>query len=186
MRYPRDVTEWHPINEAGENLSAFSGGWQFGETGILTKLADVYGVRDCCEIGAGDGDTLPVNCDPLIKSWRACQLFEIDPQKRNKLEQLYHKYAVDICGEWTIDLQTPADLVVVDVDGKDLDIALQVVEFCRPKVLMVEHNDLHLHAKIQASVDEIESALPDYDLIGITRVNSIYVSKVLTSYLMRL
>lgn len=182
-KLPQGVTEWHPMHLLGESLGKYSGGWQFGETGILVRLAEIYGVRSCCEIGAGDGDTLPVNCDPLIKSWRACQLFEMDQQKRNKLEQLYHKYSVDVLGEWTLADTLPMELAVIDVDGKDLEIALQVVECFRPKVLMVEHNDLHLHRVIQAKVDEIEIALPEYDLIGVTRCNSIYVLKGLTSYL---
>lgn len=161
----------------GDTLADFSACWQFGESGILDELAKRFGVSSCCEIGAGDGDQLPVTCDALIQRGIKCQLFETDEQKQWKLREKYAQFAVTVCGGWSLDSQNPCDLLVVDVDSNDLDITLDCIGKFKPNILMVEHRDLRITYHHQATLEDIKAALPDFELIGITRVNSVYKCK---------
>lgn len=175
--YSREVEGWQAMSPMGDTLVDFSSGWQFGESGILNELAKRFGVRSCCEIGAGDGDALPVTCDPLIQRWISCQLFEIDERKQWKLREKYGLFPVDVCGEWSLKHQKPCDLLVVDVDSNDLEITLDCLSKFKPIILMVEHRDLRINCHHQATLEAIAAALPDFELLGLTRVNSVYKCK---------
>jgi hypothetical protein len=178
-------------------------GWQFGEQGILIALADKIDPNgQCVEIGAGDGDLLPLTIDPFYERGNECLLFEADAVSLGKLVVKYLKathrgkfaegFESDVCN-------CPA-VCVIDVDGIDSQIMWTVLGKCNPHVLMVEHFDkchpadcdtassipdwllgqpLALNFKIQDNAATINLIASDneYIRVGTTRVNSIFVHK---------
>jgi hypothetical protein len=181
-------------------LKAYQGGWQFGEQGVLYALAKRLSLTgECVEIGAGDGESLPLTIDPFYRDGHRCVLFEADRQSRKKLEAKYPAAAV--YGEYNNASQSsvPFDpaVCVIDIDGHDYDATLILLDWCTPSILMVEHFDLASQVGLfsglipdalcgerlangfvlQQSVVELGKLATerDYTLVGITRVNSIFV-----------
>ena len=174
---------FQPASRDWEYLLHEQRGWQFGEQGILMRLADEQDCESFCEIGAGNGGTLPVTIEPMIyRDVWPCHLFEKDS---GNIKQLFDRYgafsSVRLDGEFALELydyRHSSDLVVIDVDGDDIRIMREVLSVNRPKVLMVEHQNLqHEGPAIQATWQELlEVAVANfYELAGITLVNSIYV-----------
>ena len=181
-------------------LGDYAAGWQFGEQGMLIELARRCGCEQGVEIGAGDGQELPVTLewfDDLI-------LFEIDEQKRHKLAAKYLDAV--IYGAYTHDhacLIDDGSCVVIDVDSQDLAIAQSLLKVSRPAILCVEHYDRHGAYMTDKSHEEPSEPVPSwmiglemkdghsiqqpwrvvystlqqhgYCLVALTRVNGIYI-----------
>jgi hypothetical protein len=186
-----------------EWLTEKSAGWQFGEQGILAALAEAIGeTGQCVEIGAGNGETLPLTIDPFYGHGLPCLLFEKDELA---LATLQHKYQNAVCrGEYHYSLGIASPLhpralvVVIDVDGFDGPIMRDVLKVCTPSILMVEHFD-RCHSSDSCEIGDVPNwllgqELPNgfkvqnnaatlenlarqfrYTRIGMTRVNSIFV-----------
>lgn len=120
-------------------------GWQFGEQGVLLALAQSVGISHAFEIGAGDGEGLPLTIAPLYDCGIHCTLFEADPESREKLRQKYPNATVN--GIFELDakpIESLKDsLCIIDVDGIDVLILKDILRAgYLPEVLMVEHYDL--------------------------------------------
>lgn len=187
-------------------LDDHADGWQFGETGFLKAICDRIGVDQAIEIGAGDGESLPLTLGFLYDRGVSTLLFEQDEQRRAKLKERYP--LADVRGEWSLDkpqseLIWPGACVVIDVDSVDYHIAeslaFKYLEGRCPKVVCIEHYD-HCGPNardaygvpprwllgqqlaeggfiIQAGSAEIEDMMRRYCyvLVGISRINSVYV-----------
>jgi hypothetical protein len=134
-----------PDDERFAWLSNHSSGWQFGEQGILVALVDAIDpTGQCVEIGAGDGEGLPLTIDPFYNRGNDCVLFEADLVSLGRLIVKYpmathrgrfgrrphgmgKKFKIAVC--------------VIDVDGIDSEIASDIMLLQKPKVVMVEHYD---------------------------------------------
>ena len=182
-------------------LTEQSVGWQFGEQGILVALANVIKMPgQCVEIGAGDGEQLPLTIEPFYKYGLECVLYEKDPESLKKLQAKYLN--ANMQGEFvlkTLSVIAEKPLVcVIDVDSIDSVIMDNVLLWHQPKILMVEHFD-----KCHEKNTEINQRVPEwllgvrfdggftvqdnaetlkaiaeqhnYTLLGTTRVNSIFV-----------
>lgn len=124
-------------------------GWQFGETGILEALSKRFSPDLAIEIGAGDGQTLPLTLGFLLEKGVKTMLFEADELRQNALKMT--KKTAIIMGAFDIKLlhgynlafgtRLDKSFVVVDVDGQDWPIAEQVLRMGRPQVMMIEHYD---------------------------------------------
>jgi hypothetical protein len=134
-----------PDDERFAWLSDHASGWQFGEQGILVALADAIDpTGQCVEIGAGDGEGLPLTIDPFYNRGNDCVLFEADAVSLGSLLVKYpaanHRGTFN-SGE-TVHMNAEPLLVVIDVDGIDSMIMLDVLSRqIRPTLLMVEHFD---------------------------------------------
>jgi hypothetical protein len=181
-------------------LCKHASGWQFGEQGILAALADKIDPHgQCVEIGAGDGESLPLTIDPFYQRGNECVLFEADPVS---LGQLFVKYPrARLRGEFDGSMECISDqplLVVIDIDGYDIDAMRECLTQCEPSVLMVEHFDkfhpedcdevadipgwalglrLENSFTLQANAATLKLSAKDfgYTRVGTTRVNSIFV-----------
>jgi hypothetical protein len=124
-------------------------GWQFGETGILEALSERFNPDLAVEIGAGDGQSLPLTLGFLLEKGVKTMLFEADELRQNALK-MTKKNAI-IMGAFDVKLLQGYDLVfgakldksfvVVDVDGQDWPIAEEVLRCGKPQVMMIEHYD---------------------------------------------
>jgi len=174
-------------------------GWQFGEQGLLVAIADALGVvnHKHVEIGAGDGDALPLTLDRFYDESALLLLYEMDEQKCDKLRMSYESAA--ICGKYTgQDLPNDVGVCVIDVDSVDSCIMQQVMQRDKPSVVMCEHMDRNFAIATSAAVriptwmmglklksghaiqDTAETlhaiALNhDYERVGLNRCNSIFV-----------
>lgn len=184
-------------------LDDHADGWQFGETGFLKAICDRIGVDQAVEIGAGDGDSLPLTLGFLYDRGVPTLLFESDV---NRQDDLIGKYPLaEIRGEWLlhnppVGLVSSRACVVIDVDSFDYAIAESIViNQTKPAIVCVEHYDKcgpsakdsygvppdWLLGKqlfeggfvIQASSQDIEDMMiyHGFSLVGISRVNSVYV-----------
>lgn len=127
-----------------EWLTDKAGGWQFGEQGILVSLANAINKPgQCVEIGAGDGESLPLTIDPFYQYGCECVLYEKDTESLSKLQAKYWK--ANLCGEFVLNTSANIDkeplLCVIDVDSIDSIIMDQVLLWHQPRILMVEHFD---------------------------------------------
>jgi hypothetical protein len=193
------VPEWPYLSW----LVSHASGWQFGEQGILIALADTINPDgQCVEIGAGDGEGLPLTIDPFYRRGNDCVLFEADAVSLGKLVIKYPKSR--LCGKfdqlglnW---IDQNASVVVIDVDGHDMQIMCEVLASKTPAILMVEHFDkchpLNCNDMIQlpswvlgmslehnftlqnnAATLDVFAGRFGYRRVGTTRVNSIFVHK---------
>ena len=184
-----------------EWLTERSGGWQFGEQGILVALANLINKPgQCVEIGAGDGEGLPLTIEPFYKHGLNCVLYEKDSESLKKLHQKFPKanlraaFALNTSCHLSDNLM----LCVIDVDSIDSVIMEQILEHHQPRILMVEHFD-QCHAgnttdvgrvpswllgreidggfKIQDNAETLRAIAKNhnYTRLGTTRVNSIFV-----------
>jgi len=177
-----------------EWLKEHASGWQFGEHGVLRALCDRFGITKGYEIGAGDGETLPVTLSFLDD----LTLYEIEQKRQVKLKAKYPN-AVVYGAYLKPNSGMDGACVVVDVDSCDLSIAESIVDEVKPKILCVEHYDI----EGPRVLDQLQTRLPDwviglelaggfriqqswqavngsltqygYTLIALTRVNGIYV-----------
>jgi hypothetical protein len=181
-------------------LGNHASGWQFGEQGILFMLAScISPVGQCVEIGAGDGESLPLTIDPFYQDGADCVLFEADPVKLGKLLIKYPRARLRGEFDGTADgISKYPLLIVIDIDGYDINAMRECLSQCEPAVLMVEHFDkahqrhcdepddpapwtlgLRLEGgfTIQANAATLRLVAKDfgYTRIGTTRVNSIFV-----------
>jgi hypothetical protein len=189
-----------PDDERFEWLTKHASGWQFGEQGILLALVDAINPNgQCIEIGAGDGEGLPLTIDRFYKRGNDCVLFEADMASLGKLMLRYPK--ADLRGEFAGDLisvqQRPA-LIVIDIDSYELASMQECLSQCYQGILMVEHFDkahkidcnqvhdvpdwllgvqLDGNFKIQdnAATISYHADVFGYHRVGTTRVNSIFV-----------
>jgi hypothetical protein len=186
-------------------LDDHADGWQFGETGFLKAICDRIGVDQAVEIGAGDGtDELPLTLGFLYERGVPTVLFERDEASRAALEQRYPladvrgEWLLDSPQRPSISYRA---CVVIDVDSVDYLIAESIVWPRYPRaasVICVEHYDKcgpgvggcgvppnWLLGKqlaeggfiIQARSEDIEDMMSEsgFKLVGISRVNSVYV-----------
>ena len=120
-------------------------GWQFGEQGLIEKLAETLGVRhSCCvEYGAGDGRLLPLTLDRLCKQHQSrCLLIEIESARRQSLKQLYPFAELLEYTDWRDPSSSKAEIVVIDIDGSDSVVMREMFAAgVRPTILVVEHMD---------------------------------------------
>lgn len=132
-----------------EWLRECESGWQFGEGGVLNRLAFEVGAQVCCEVGLGDtGGGLSLG--PLIE--RGLHFIGIDSNRAAVLgwaEHLKGKVTLIHCRVSsvapTIEQSlaygaTPApDVLTIDIDGPDYYVWR--ASSLRPAVVMVEHSD---------------------------------------------
>jgi hypothetical protein len=189
-----------PDDERFAWLSDHASGWQFGEQGILFMLAScISPVGQCVEIGAGDGEELPLTIEPFYQDGADCVLFEADPVKLGKLLIKYPRACLrgEFDGAMSGVSKQPL-LIVIDIDGYDIDAMRECLTQCEPSVLMVEHFDkfhpanceeaadipswalglrLENSFTLQANAAALRLTAKDfgYTRIGTTRVNSIFV-----------
>jgi hypothetical protein len=196
---------------AFEWLTEKSGGWQFGEQGILVALANLINKPgQCVEVGAGDGEGLPLTIEPFYNYGLDCVLYEKDSESLKKLHEKFPK--ANLRASFSINtschLSDNLMLCVIDVDGIDSVIMEQVLRHHPPKILMVEHFDsFHsantnqvqrvpawlLGCKIDggftiqdnAQTLEVIAKQHDYSLLGKTRVNSIFVHNSVVAKVMQ-
>jgi hypothetical protein len=182
-------------------LNDHADGWQFGETGMLIELSELLEPDLAVEIGAGDGQSLPLTLGFLLEKGTKTVLFEADELRQNALKMT--KKAAVIHGFFDARLLDGLELsqsfVVVDVDGQDWPIAEEVLRCGKPQVMMVEHYDqfgprygrcepeglpprwclglLVDGFSIQAPAKEIERRIRyyGYTLVAKSRVNSLFV-----------
>jgi hypothetical protein len=149
--YPLDFTPQCPqVAWLCEHL----GGWQFGEQDLLLAVVETLEINGTCvEIGAGDGETLPLTIDRLYHHGLGCMLFESDESRREKLSLRYPDALV--CGKYTggdfewrrearqkfADISTWPDMAVIDVDGVDSVLMKGVMYMQKPAVVVCEHMD---------------------------------------------
>jgi hypothetical protein len=189
-----------PDDERFAWLSNHASGWQFGEQGILFMLAScISPVGQCVEIGAGDGEELPLTIDPFYQDGADCVLFEADPVKLGKLLMKYPRACLRGEFDWKMDgVGEEPLLVVIDIDGYDIEVMGECLTQCSPAILMVEHFDkshpadcdeveimpswvlgLRLEGgfTLQANAATLRHAARNkgYIRIGTTRVNSVFV-----------
>ena len=138
-----------------EWLTEKAGGWQFGDQGILVALANTINQPgQCVEIGAGDGEGLPLTIEPFYEYGLPCVLFEADLESLRKLMVKYPKATHR--GQFTVferaypdqnplvgvmDVHKQPLVCVIDVDSVDSIIMELVLSHVTPKILMVEHFD---------------------------------------------
>lgn len=134
-------------------------GWQFGEQGlidaILGRIGD--GTKQCIEIGAGDGDRLPVTVDNLIKrGWRAT-LFEKEQSNRVKLIEKYSPFMVR--GEWRPleNYRFQSWVAVIDIDSYDWLVLVEVARE-KPALIVCEHADKARPINSECWIPSIELA----------------------------
>lgn len=185
-----------------EWLAEHASGWQFGEQGILIAIADAIGITggQCVEIGAGDGESLPLTIDPFYQRGNPCLLYEMNPESLGRLVIAYPK--AKHRGEFetgeTGGIAIVPLVVVIDVDGIDSIIMDDVLSSHSPVILMVEHFDkchpantntsqkipdwllgekLEHEFTVQDNASTLKSLASDfnYTRLGTTRVNSIFV-----------
>jgi hypothetical protein len=187
-----------------EWLTEKAGGWQFGEQGILVALANAINKPgQCVEIGAGNGESLPLTIDPFYQYGLPCVLFEADEESLSMLKQRY-PLAENLgmflgFGMNGHAIENVLLVVVIDVDGNDSFIMNEVLSDRAPHILMVEHFD-KMHPNHTPIIDEpVPSWLlgerlidgfsiqdnaetlrqmalkSNYTRLGTTRVNSIFV-----------
>lgn len=190
------------------------GGWQFGEQELIPALLDVIDANEDCgpyvEIGAGDGDVLPLTIDRMYaKQPGWCRLVEVDDERRALLKQRYPKAACykhmdfgPLCGP------EPA-VVVIDIDGLDSVVMRDMLDSgCRPSLIVCEHMDRHYSIGTTApnpipewllgTITEHGHTIQDtaetlhwmaakygYERIGFNRCNSFFVRKDLFPLLFR-
>jgi hypothetical protein len=186
-----------------EWLAEKSGGWQFGEQGILVALANAINKPgQCVEIGAGNGETLPLTIDPFYRYGLPCLLFEADEESLSMLKQRYplaeNRGMFLGRGMSGHAIEKFPLVVVIDVDGNDSFIMKELLSDRIPHILMVEHFD-QCHSgntadagrvplwllgreidggfKIQDNAETLKaiSKYHNYTRLGTTRVNSIFV-----------
>jgi hypothetical protein len=186
---------------AFEWLTEKSGGWQFGEQGILVALANLINQPgQCVEIGAGNGEGLPLTIEPFYNYGLDCVLFEKNADSIKKLAAKFPK--AELRGEFNLDTRVLVDanvmLCVIDVDSIDSIIMEQVLAFDTPLILMVEHFD-QCHRGNTSDIERVPAWLLgcvidggftiqdnaetlnaiaanyNYTRLGTTRVNSIFV-----------
>jgi hypothetical protein len=181
-----------------EWLTEKAGGWQFGEQGILVSLANAINQPgQCVEIGAGDGEELPLTIEPFYNHGLDCVLFEKNSESFAKLAVKFPK--AKLCGEF--EPKEKAEnlmLCVIDVDSIDSYIMEQVLKNEQPQMLMVEHFD-QCHERntdinhrvpewllgvkfdggftVQDNAETLKAIARshNYTRLGTTRVNSIFV-----------
>jgi len=184
-----------------EWLTEKSGGWQFGEQGILVALANTINKPgQCVEIGAGDGEHLPLTIEPFYQYGLECVLYEKDSESLKKLQAKFPKanLRAAFCLNTSCHLSDNLMLCVIDVDSIDSLIMEQVLTHDEPRILMVEHFDLG-HEKntdinqripewllgvkfdggftVQDNAETLKAMAKahNYTRLGTTRVNSIFV-----------
>lgn len=195
--------KWKASDDRFRWLDAFVDGWQFGEQGVLWALCQAGYVpeKSAYEIGAGDGNSLPITVEPAYDAnWRTV-LYEIDPERQLALRENFPNAYIH--GRFIEPQAAMADsLVVIDIDRYDVRIMQSILsKNIFPAVMMVEHYDtcgpcigtepnlsdvpdwllgMRLDIggfTIQAPWKRLDAIASHYDytLIGISRVNSIFV-----------
>jgi hypothetical protein len=184
-----------------EWLTEKSGGWQFGEQGILVALANAINQPgQCVEIGAGDGEQLPLTIEPFYNYGLDCVLYEKDSESLKKLHDKFPKanLRAAFCLNTSCHLSDNLMLCVIDVDSIDSVIMEQVLTYEKPAILMVEHFD-KCHERntdinqrvpewllgvrfdggfsVQDNAETLKTLAEqhNYTRLGTTRVNSIFV-----------
>lgn len=206
-----DATKIYFDSEHLDWLGDHCGGWQFGEQGLLAAISNIInGVGRAVEIGAGDGDELPLTIEPFCASGVPCVLYEADQQRRIQLRHRY-PYAT-IRGEYKPsekDGLVKNELVIIDIDGTDSH-AMEAELTRNPgiAILMVEHFDLCSDLRPQSSErvphwllgQRMEGGFAIQDTanclltiarhygfkrVGVSRVNSIFVRSDLYPLLLK-
>lgn len=189
-------------------LSGKRSGWQFGEQGLLVAIAEAIGEsipRTCIEIGAGDGDALPVTIEPLYQDeWRT-YLIETDDEKLAAIAKRFSEATAAKKIEFAAD--EPVGVLVIDIDGEDSSMMRDAL-IMDVSVLMVEHMDRHIPLPsttpdplpgwalglvlrdgfilqdTHQAINEIAHS-NGYERVCMTRVNSIFVRRDLFPLLYR-
>lgn len=206
-----DATKIYFDSEHLDWLKAHCGGWQFGEQGLLAAISHLIdGVGRAVEIGAGDGEELPLTIEPFYTSGVPCVLYETDQQRRI---QLRHRYPnATIRGEYKLSgMFKPQrnELVVIDIDGLDSHVMVgELTRNSKIAILMVEHFDLCHKSRPQCTdpvphwllgqkmeggftIQDTANSLLEiansykFERVGVSRVNSIFVRSDLYPLLLK-
>jgi hypothetical protein len=103
-------------------------------------VAGALGVSNCiAEIGAGDGEYLPLTIERFYDAGFSCALFETDDERRQTLATKYPMAQIE--GEYREQSLPCVGLVVIDIDGHDSQIMQQVMKRDRPAIVVCEHMD---------------------------------------------
>lgn len=172
-------------------LNEHASGWQFGEAGILQALTErVGGAERFAEVGAGDGERLPVTLDFAYSKAYRLDLWEANDANREKLKAKYPRARITGKCRSLFGMESYADgVVVIDVDGSDYWLFASLLQCDRlPKIVMVEHRDRNHGDQAcslsitkqnigeQANWEQLRTLADGLmSLVGITRVNSIFV-----------
>lgn len=191
-------------------------GWQFGEQGVLVAIDELLMLEGICvEIGAGNGDTLPLTIDPMYMSGRRCVMFEADAESREALSRKYEYGKAEVRGIYSVDdrntLPIDTAICIIDVDSNDSELFESIVDYReenRPDCVMVEHMDRHFPLpyettdrlpswalgmtliggfRLQDTAEALRKIATDngYSRVGVTRCNSIFVKDELFSKLLK-
>lgn len=126
-------------------------GWQYGEQGLIQAMVDhmrthgapEFPFRCAVEIGGGDGKSLPLTLGPLSYGGMQVIVYEENQRHRQSLLEVYGE-AIEIRGHFgdadELDVDQP-HIVLIDVDSIDCVIMDDVLQVCRPTILVVEHYD---------------------------------------------
>lgn len=118
------------------------GGWQFGEQDLLFAVAGAIGLTNSvAEIGAGDGEKLPLTIERFYSAGFRCVLFEADDERQERLAKKYPIAQIE--GEYREQSLPCFGLVVIDIDGHDSQVMQQVMKRDRPAIVVCEHMDRH-------------------------------------------
>jgi hypothetical protein len=148
-------------------LKSERNGWQFGEQGLidaivakLRKRFVLFGVA--VEIGAGDGESLPLTCERLIgEGWHVIA-YEADDTSRGKLQK---KYAdIDVRGKYRFGSVDPCSVLIIDIDGADSIAMGSALATCQPSLVVVEHYD-KAGPYVTSGVDSFDEPVPEW-LLG--------------------
>jgi SAM-dependent methyltransferase len=126
-------------------IHGYSRGWQFGEAGMVLAAATAAGYKaaDCCEFGAGDGNTTELVTDPLIEAGWKAHLFECGIGECARLREKMGDKAIilntAITPQNVNDVVPKVDLLVIDIDGADYYIWEAYAH--SPAFVLIEHAD---------------------------------------------
>ena len=119
-------------------------GWQFGEQGLIdsmiARLRKATAIDPVAiEIGAGDGDKLPLVSSRLIDDGWHVIAYESDEQSRKSLKARHE--SVDVRGGYSFGTVDPCSVLIIDIDGADSIAMESALASCSPKLVCVEHYD---------------------------------------------
>ena len=164
------LDEYFSVNHKGLVwLKSERNGWQFGEQGLieaivakLRKRFVLFGVA--IEIGAGDGESLPLTCERLIgEGWHVIA-YEADEKSRETLRKKHPD--IEVRGAYRFGSVDPCSVLLIDIDGADSIAMSSALATCQPSLVVVEHYD-KAGPYVTAGAESFDEPVPEW-LLGMT------------------